>query len=58
MIYEFVCVQTDCELEGETVERNIGSNHVNEQVCEKCGEKIKRIWSFSGGISTSDGYKG
>lgn len=57
MIYEFECVQTDCKLDGVVQERNISSSQINEQTCEKCGEKLKRLWSFRGGISTGDGFK-
>jgi predicted nucleic acid-binding Zn ribbon protein len=56
MIYAFICVQPGCELEDVTVKRNISYDQISEQCCEKCGEKIRRIYT-SCGIKTSDGYK-
>jgi predicted nucleic acid-binding Zn ribbon protein len=57
MIYEFKCDNDNCSEKGKVVERNISSSQIEDQLCEKCNEKLKRVWSFGGGIKTNDGYK-
>jgi hypothetical protein len=57
MYYEFKCENNSCELFEQTIEKNISYNELESQVCEKCGEPLKRIWNISVGIKTSDGYK-
>lgn len=57
MTYEFKCENPDCNQVNEVVSRNIPYDEVENQHCDECNNNLKRIWSFNGGISTSDGFK-
>jgi hypothetical protein len=57
MYYDFKCENKECALFEVQVDRNISYTELESQVCEKCGEALKRIWNISVGIKTSDGYK-
>ena len=58
MRVDFKCENEKCEMLDKPVEREIPYEEIENQKCEKCGEKVRRVWAFSGGIKTSDGYKG
>lgn len=57
MIVDYKCVNPKCELNEISETRNIPMAEMSNQVCEKCGEPMQRIWNNSVGIKTSDGYK-
>lgn len=58
MTYEFKCENPECKNLDKVVIRNINYDDIENQECIECESKLKRIWSFGGGISTSDGFKG
>ena len=57
MTYDFKCTNENCENFDVMIDRNIPYEELDNQVCEKCGEPIKRIWNTNVGIKTSDGWK-
>lgn len=57
MTVDFKCENPFCENFEKLREYRINSDSLNDIKCPKCKEKLTRIWSFSGGIKTSDGYK-
>lgn len=48
------CSNSKCE-QCDKVEEVETSEHPMK--CEKCGEPLRRVWTFNGGIRTGDGYK-
>ena len=57
MYYDFKCTNEKCESFDIQVDRNISYTELENQMCDKCGEPLKRVWNSSVGIKTSDGYK-
>jgi hypothetical protein len=58
MTYEFKCTNKQCVENEVVIARNISYDAIPLQCCEKCTEPLTRVYSFRGGILTSDGYKG
>jgi hypothetical protein len=57
LTYTFKCENEKCEKFEVEFERNISYTELDNQVCEKCGLPLKRIWNTKVGIRTSDGWK-
>lgn len=57
MIVDFRCINDKCAFSNIIHERDVTFLEINEQECEECKCKVERVWSFAGGIKTSDGYK-
>lgn len=61
MWIEFKCVNKECANRNIVVEVNKPIPKGKEEItatCPNCNELMQRVWNFSGGIRTSDGYKG
>lgn len=57
MRVDFECVNKECPSCGEVKEKDVNYEDIEKVVCEHCKQLMKRVWSFSGGIKTGDGYK-
>ena len=57
MLIDMVCDNKKCKLQGKEITKSIKHSEISEQVCEKCGEKLRRLWTSSASIKTSDGFK-
>jgi transcription initiation factor IIE alpha subunit len=57
MFVDFKCINKECDKFDEQVELNISHSEIDRQVCEICGEQLKRVWNTNTSIRTSDGFK-
>jgi len=57
MFVDFKCANEACKKFDENEERNIPHSEIDRQVCEVCGEPLKRVWNTNISIRTSDGIK-
>lgn len=58
MTFDLKCENEECPNCGVVLTINVPFEEVNIQKCGGCGNYLIRQWTFSGGIKTSDGYKG
>lgn len=58
MILDFKCENKSCKNYDNIVERNIPHADIENQICDCCGENLRRVWNTTTvGVRTSDGYK-
>ena len=59
MRYSYTCENENCEnFEKEIVIDKPSSEASKDEYCEKCQEKLRRIYGCAGHATFSDGYKG
>lgn len=57
MFVDFVCDNKECSKFEQVVEKSIPHSEIENQVCEECNEKLRRVWNTNVSIRTSDGIK-
>ena len=60
MIIDYQCKNEKCFKYNKNQTKSVSLKEIDDkvpQLCDECKQELKRVWSFSGGIKTSDGYK-
>jgi len=60
MIITYECSNKECSKYQEQITRDVQLKDLDNnviQLCDECNKEVQRVWNFSGGIRTSDGYK-
>lgn len=51
--YEYTCIHCDTD-----EDRNVPIDYRDLQKCDKCGNRLNRVWSFNGAVWSPTSSKG
>lgn len=57
MFVDYKCTNEKCEKFNVEETLSVRMSETDNQFCEKCKEKLQRVWNSSIAVKTSDGYK-